>query len=161
MDRKVLEECLSAGMSLDAMAERFDRHPSTVSYHLQKHGLRPPGHANHSPNGKVDPERLAELIDAGATIREAAADLGVGYSTVRHWMKKLGLETARGRRLQATANLTSPLPYRVPMNCPTHGDVEFVQRSDGGYRCSKCRTESVTRWRRQVKLRLVEEAGGK
>ena len=42
------------------------------------------------------PDRLKTLIEGSATIREAAAEFGVGYSTVRYWIKRLGLEPARG-----------------------------------------------------------------
>jgi 5-methylcytosine-specific restriction endonuclease McrA len=38
--------------------------------------------------------------------------------------------------------------------------VEFIRRPEGNYRCSKCRTESVSAWRRRVKRRLIERAGG-
>lgn len=39
MDKGWLEECLAAGMSLDAIGERAGKHPSTVSYWLKKYGL--------------------------------------------------------------------------------------------------------------------------
>jgi hypothetical protein len=74
MTKEFLEQCLAEGRSLEQIAERIGRHPSTVSYHLKKHGLEAVGHEKHSPNAKVDPDRLRKLIAAGATIREAAAD---------------------------------------------------------------------------------------
>jgi transposase len=49
MDRGWLEECLAAGMSLDAIGERAGRHPSTVSYWLKKYGLMAAGQARHAP----------------------------------------------------------------------------------------------------------------
>ena len=160
MTKEFLQECLAEGLSVEQIAERIGRHPSTVSYHLKKHGLKPLGHDKHGPNGKVDPERLRQLIETGATIREAAADLGVGYSTVRHWLKRLGLETATLRRRREEKRARANGVLGVKRVCPKHGKTIFVVRPDGGYRCGKCRIAAVSDWRRRVKRRLVERAGG-
>jgi transposase len=160
MTREFLEQCLAESLSVERIAERIGRHPSTVSYWLTKHGLKPLGHDTHSPNGKVDPERLRELIGAGATIREAAADLGVGYSTVRHWLKRLGLETATVRQRRDDRRARANGRLGVTRVCPKHGKTIFVVRSEGGYRCGKCRMAAVSEHRRRVKRRLVERAGG-
>ena len=95
MKKEFLEGCLAEGLSLEQIGERIGRNASTVSYHLKRHGLSPVGHGVHAPNGKVDPERLQQLIAGGATVRSAATELGVSYSTVRHWLKRLGLECQR------------------------------------------------------------------
>jgi transposase len=160
MHKEFLEQCLAEGLSLEQIAEQIGRHPSTVSYHLKKHGLTALGRDKHSPNGKVDPERLRQLIEAGMTIREVAAELGVGYSTVRHWLKRLGLETAtvQRRREEKQARATGMLG--VKRVCPKHGRTIFVIRPDRGYRCGKCRVAAVSAWRRRVKRRLVQQAGG-
>jgi transposase len=158
--REFLEECLAEGLSVEQIAERIGRHPSTVTYHMKKHGLEPLGHDIHAPNGKVDPERLRQLIRAGATIREAAAELGVGYSTVRHWLKRLGLETATVRRRREEKRARAKGILGVRRVCPKHGRTIFVARPEGGYRCGKCRIAAVSNWRRRVKRRLVELAGG-
>lgn len=44
--------------------------------------------------------------------------------------------------------------------CPKHGKTTFLSRPDGGFRCGRCRIEAVENWRRRVKKRLVERAGG-
>jgi 5-methylcytosine-specific restriction endonuclease McrA len=41
-----------------------------------------------------------------------------------------------------------------------HGLTTFAHRSEGGWRCLKCRSEAVTRRRKRVKELLVAEAGG-
>jgi DNA-binding CsgD family transcriptional regulator len=161
MKKEFLEKCLDEGPSLDQIAERIGRHPSTVSYHLTKHGLTPVGHDVHAPNGKVDPQRLAQLISEGATVREAAAELGVGYSTIRHWLKRLNLETAATkRRKEYRRRIETEGSHGIQLACSKHGQTTFVSRPDGGYRCGKCRMEAVSEWRRRVKLRLIERAGG-
>jgi transposase/ribosomal protein S27AE len=160
MKREFLEECLAEGLSVDQIAERIGRHPSTVTYHMKKHGLEPLGHDIHAPNGKVDPERLRHLIEAGATIREAAVDLGVGYSTVRYWLRRLGLETATVRHRREERRALAKGVLGVNKVCPKHGKTIFVARPEGGYRCGKCRIAAVSNWRRRVKRRLVEQAGG-
>ena len=160
MTKEFLERCLAEGLSLDGIARRAGKHPSTVSYHLKKHGLTPNGQAVHAPNARVDADRLRELIERGATLREAASEFGVGYSTIRHWAKRLGLETQRMVRLREAGVAIEAGLAHVEMNCSRHGKVTFFKRPDGGFRCSRCRVEDVSRWRRKVKRRLIERAGG-
>jgi hypothetical protein len=160
MTKEELEGYLAEGLSLEQIGKRVERDPSTVSHHMKKHGLVPAGHAVHAPNQKVDPEHLRKLIAQGATVREAASAFGCGYSSVRYWLKKLGIETARMTRLRESKAAVQNGRTKVTMTCPKHGDVPFFRRPDGNYRCGKCRSASVTDWRRRVKLRLIERAGG-
>jgi transposase len=160
MKKEELERYLAEGLSLEQIGKRVNRDPSTVSHHLRKHGLVPVGREMHAPNQKVDPDKLRSLVESGATVREAAAHFGCGYSTVRYWIKKLGIETRRMTRLRGSKEAIKDGRTRVVLTCPEHGDVEFFRRPDGNYRCSKCRTASVSDWRRRVKLKLIERAGG-
>jgi hypothetical protein len=160
MDRGFLEKCLAEGLSLEKIGALVGRDPSTVRYHLQKHGLKPVGHDKHAPKGKVDPEALRRLVADGVTVREAALELGVGYTTVRHWIKRLGLSTKRMERLRSTRVAIEARRTNTKLACPKHGYVRHFRRLDGGYRCAKCRSEAVTRWRRRVKQRLIDRAGG-
>ena len=160
MTKEELEGYLAEGLSLEQIGERIGRHPSTVSYHLKKHGLAPIGNEIHAPNGKVDPNRLTSVMEGGATIREAARELGVSYSTVRYWLKRLNLEPASVRRRKEYLSARKQGLYGVKRICPKHGRTIFVARPEGGFRCGKCRMDAVGRWRRRVKQRLVERAGG-
>jgi transposase-like protein len=161
MTKEQLQGYLAQGLSLAQIGKRVGRDPSTVSYHLKRFGLVPVGSAVHAPNQKVDPETLRRLMAEGLTIREAAAHFGCGYSTVRHWLKKLEIETPRMKRLRESKAALAEGKTRVLLVCPEHGEVEFYRRGDGNYRCSKCRSSSVSAWRRRVKRRLVERAGGR
>jgi len=160
MKKEELEGYLADGLSLEQIGKRVGRDPSTVSYHLKKHGLMPVGYDVHAPNQKVDPDELRSLIADGATVREAAARFDCGYSTVRYWLKKLGIETRRMSRLRESRAAIEEGKARVVLTCPEHGAVEFFRRPDGNYRCSRCRTASVSAWRRRVKRKLIERAGG-
>jgi transposase len=146
MTKEELESYLAEGLSLEQIAERIGRHPSTVSYHLKRHGLKPLGYDKHTPNGKVDPDRLRALIAEGATVREVAAKLDVGYSTIRYWLERLGLETATARRRREQKKARADGLYGITRVCPKHGRTIFVSRPDGGFRCGKCRIAGVSDW---------------
>jgi len=160
MTKRELEGFLAEGLSLDQIAKRVARHPSTVSYHFKKHGLTAVGREVHAPNGKVRADRLRELVGHGATIQQAAEEFGVGYSTIRHWLRRLGIETVRMARLRKSLSALEEGKTRVVLTCREHGEVPFFRRADGLYRCSKCRMAAVSNWRRRVKRRLIERAGG-
>jgi transposase len=161
MEKRFLEECLEQGMSLEAIGERAGKHPSTVGYWLKKHGLRARGREVHAPRGGVDPERLERLVEQGASIRQIATELALSYSTIRHWLRKLGIETEGAVRRRTTAQARREGVHRAYLRCPRHGHTAFFGRPDGGFRCGKCRSAAVSKRRRAVKRQLVEESGGK
>jgi hypothetical protein len=152
---------VSRGGPVGGADRRADR-TTPINRELSPEEARPQAsrQGQHSPNDKVNPERLRVLIEAGMTIREVAAELGVGYSTVRHWLKRLGIETATVRRRREKKQGRANGVLGVKRVCPKHGKTIFVIRPDGGYRCGKCRVAAVSTWRRRVKRRLVERAGG-
>lgn len=156
MDKRFLEKCLAKGLSLDAIGELVGKHPSTVSYWLKKHELRPCNARQHAARGPLTRNELVELVEAGLTLREIAARLDRSTSTVRHWMGRYGLKTARRRRRQPLGN-----PKRTKLSCRRHGSTEFVLEGRGYYRCVKCRLEAVAKRRRVIKRTLVQEAGGR
>jgi DNA-binding transcriptional ArsR family regulator len=160
MTKEFLERCLAEGMSLEKIGALVGRDPSTVSYHLKKHGLKAVGHDVHAPNGKVDPDRLREMIESGASVHGAAEELGVSYSTVRHWVGRLGLETRRMARLKESEASRNNGDSRALLTCKKHGKTPFFKHPSGGFRCRKCRSEAVSRYRRRVKQRLIDRAGG-
>jgi 5-methylcytosine-specific restriction endonuclease McrA len=161
MEEAFLDDCLADGLSLEAIGERARKHPSTVSYWFKKHGLSPAGRARHAPKGNVDEARLRELVDEGASIRKMAEEFGAGYSTVRYWLARLGLQTDRTARSREAARARDAGLDRAYLRCPKHGHTAFFMRPDSGYRCARCNSAAVSERRRQVKRQLVEEAGGK
>jgi hypothetical protein len=156
MDKGFLEDCLARELSLDAIGELAGKHPSTVSYWLKKHGLDACRAEQHAPKGGIDKEELEALIGEGLTLREIAEKLDRSATTVRHWMARYDLKTIRRRRSRITGD-----PPRAAMLCRHHGRTEFALEGRGYYRCAKCRSEAVTKRRRAVKRKLVEEAGGR
>jgi IS30 family transposase len=48
MDRESLRLLLAQGVSMEKIAERFARHPSTVAYWMKKHGLEAPNREKHA-----------------------------------------------------------------------------------------------------------------
>src|ERR1044072_3861688 len=157
MDKWFLEDCLKKGMSLEAIGDRVGRHPSTVSYWLRKHGLSPVGAAKHAEGGTLCADRLQSLVESGATLAEMAEQLDRSVSGVRYWLERHGVKPInRGgpRRRDGEGAKTAQF------ECRHHGLAYFTLQGSDHYRCKRCRSEAVSRRRRAVKRRLVEEAGG-
>jgi transposase len=164
MDRETLAQLVAEGLSLEKIAKRFDRHPSTVSYWLAKHGLQAPYRDKHAAKGGIARERLEELVSAGSSIAQIAGELGRSKGTVRHWLRKYGLRTGNPARRMSSPPVQAAKAaglLSVSMTCPTHGETEFLIEGRGYYRCKRCRSGAVTSRRRRVKAILVAEAGGR
>jgi len=155
VEKSFLEDCLAQNLSLDAIGELGGKHSSTVSYWLKKHGLEASGAERHAPKGAIDRKMLEALVSEGLTLGQIAVRLGRSATTVRHWLGRYGLKTARRKR-----SLDAGAAHRIEMRCKRHGKAEFVLEGRGYYRCSRCRGEAAGRWRQTVKRKLVEEAGG-
>jgi transposase-like protein len=160
MDRDWLAARLSAGRSIESIAREAGRSPSTVGYWVNKHGLASTHAAKHAARGGIARADLEALVAQGTPIRAMAEELGVSYTTVRHWLKRYGLATLRSRRLAETAEARAAAADAADGFCPQHGQVTFVRRGADGFRCQRCRMEAVDRRRRKIKRILVEEAGG-
>ncbi|MGN6276902.1 MAG: helix-turn-helix domain-containing protein [Solirubrobacterales bacterium] len=156
MEKEFLEECLAEGMSLEAIGEQVGKHESTVSYWLKKHGLEAVQAEKHSAKGAPTKEEMEQLLAAGLSLREVAHRLDRSLATVRHWMKRYELKP-NPRRRRGNENG----PRETISRCKHHGETSFVREGRGYYRCKRCRIERVSQRRRQIKRKLVEEAGGK
>jgi transposase len=156
VDRSELEDFLGEGLSLAEIGRRVGRHEATVAYWLRKHGLGAVNGTKHRARGRLERSRLEGLVERRMSISQIADHVGRSKGTVRHWLREYGLKTRRAadRKPGGTAGEVAQ------RECPHHGLTEFTARAEGGSRCLRCRSESVTRRRRKVKRLLVEEAGG-
>lgn len=157
MQREALETWLGEGLALEQIGRIVGKHPSTVAYWVQKHGLSAANKARHAARGGIPPETLAALVASNLTIREIASELDRSTATVRHWLRRYGLRTRRAYGV--AAGLPRDQTTAVGQ-CPHHGQAVFIRRNDTAWRCTQCRSEQVSRRRRQVKAILVAEAGG-
>jgi transcriptional regulator with XRE-family HTH domain len=161
MERGWLEQQLEAGRSIESIARELKRDPSTVAYWVNKHGLASGHAAKHAAKGGITRDTLAPLVEAGLSTRQIAARLGLSQSTVRHWLRRHDLATARATRRRLLAiHASADDSEDATADCPRHGRTQFRRRSEGGWRCLKCRAEAVVARRRAVKAALVAEAGG-
>jgi transposase len=159
VDRAALQGFLDEGLSLERIAGELDVHHSTVANSLKKHGLRAAHSERFAPKGPPERARLAELAGSGASLAEIARELGRSIATVRYWLERWGIQrpsSASPRRPDDPEN-ASPV---VELRCRRHGLVAFRLEGRGYYRCTRCRQDYVTQWRRKVKRVLVAEAGG-
>jgi transposase len=164
VDRESLRVLLAQGLSVEKIAERFDRHPTTVSYWMRRHGLHAVNRDKYAAKGGIERERLQELVEAGASIREIADAVGLSAGTVRHWLRHYGLQTDRQSRRKPMAETLAAKRagmLEVTRVCAHHGETEFLLEGRGYYRCKRCRSEAVARRRRRLKAILVAEAGGR
>lgn len=102
----------------------------------------------------MEREDLEPLVERGMTLRQIGAELGVSVAAVRYWMGRFGFRTRRHRGNRIVK------PATVVNTCSRHGETEFVLEKRGAYRCKRCRSESVSNWRKQLKQVLIAEAGG-
>ena len=160
MDKEVLGAWIAEGLSLEQIGQLAGRHPSTVGYWVRKHGLAAAGRERHAARGGIDRPSLERLVAAGASVATIAAELDRSPATVRHWLRRLGLETRRTARLRGRRARDSGAEL-LEMRCGRHGLTAHRRRRDGRYRCLRCASAAVARRRRRVKRILVEEAGGR
>lgn len=163
MDRQSLQLLLDQGVSIQRIAKRFGKDPSTVSYWMKRYGLVSPYREKHAAKGGIERDQLEPLIEAGMTIAEIAGHLGLSKGTVRHWMRRYGCRTshARGQHAREAVRAAKEAGLlAVTLTCPHHGETEFSLEGRGYYRCKRCRSEAVTRRRQKVKRILAQEAGG-
>lgn len=134
---------------------------STVGYWVKKYRLTAVHRDKHAPRGGLSRTELEAAIATGASIRGIATDLAVSEGTVKHWLRKYGLETNRAARLRASEAAHRTEKEVVEMRCVHHGFAPHILEGRGSFRCTRCRAEWVTARRRRVKAILVEEAGGR
>jgi DNA-binding CsgD family transcriptional regulator len=161
MEKDLLERYLAEGLSLDQIGKRVGRNPSTISYHLKKHRLKPVNHGKHVARGPIPRQKLRTLAATGMPIREIARELDRSHSTVRYWLQRYGIEFhgIKGNRAKALAARARGDTVIV-LRCRHHGQTDFYISRNGDYHCKRCRSERVARWRRNAKDDLVREAGG-
>jgi hypothetical protein len=161
MKKEFLEQCLAEGLSLEQIGSRVGRHPSTIGYHLKKHGLKPVHHDKYAGRGGLSREVLKSMVERDMSWSEMARELDRSQSTVRYWLKKYGLWPLpmTGRRADARRAREQGLRY-AELECSRHGRTRFILENRGYHRCVKCRAERVSAWRRRAKRRLIETAGG-
>ena len=159
MERDFLEEMLAAGMSLEQIAVVVGKDASTVGYWVKKHRLTAVHRDRHAPKGGLSKSALEADVARGMSIRGIGLAHGVSEGTVKHWLRRYGLQTSQAARMQASevAHRTQNEVFEI--ECAHHGLTAHILEGRGCFRCTKCRSESVARRRRKVKAMLVEEAG--
>jgi transposase-like protein len=156
MDRSWLHEQLAAGRSIESIAREVGKDPSTVAYWVAKYGLASTHAPKYAARGGISRAQLEPLVAQAYTVERIAQQLGVGATTVRYWLKRHGLSTAR-----TIAPAPEDRPPEILRRCRSHGVTVHILTARGKrYRCKRCRVEAVSARRRRVKLMLVEEAGG-
>jgi transposase len=155
MDAHWLASRLTEGRSIESIARDSGLSASTVGYWVAKHGLTSSHAPKHAARGGIDRDELEAMVALGMSIRAMADQLGVSYTTVRHWLKRYELTTKRALPRDAAT------PGQLIRTCPTHGRTVFVRYGSGdSHRCLACRKERVVSRRRRIKEILVAEAGG-
>ena len=164
MDKQSLALLLEQGVSIERIAKRFGKDPSTISYWMKKFGLESPYREKHAAKGGLEREQLEALVNAGCTLAEMAQEVGRSKATVRHWLRTYGLRTRNGRGPRtepARRAAREGGTLTAELTCRHHGRTVFVLEGRGSYRCKRCRAERVTERRRRIKEMLVAEAGGR
>ena len=162
MRKEELERYLAEGLTLREIGELTGKHLTTVGYWMKRHGLRAVHAQRYAPKrSAITRERLEELVGQGASLNDLSEVLGLSVSTVRYWLGKHRLETwGSGWRREQTRHAREAGLKHITRNCAHHGMTTFNLEGRGYYRCTKCRRDAVSRWRRRAKRRLIDAAGG-
>jgi len=124
----------------------------------------------------MEKQFLEDCLAKGMSLETIGSEVGKHPSTVGYWMKKHELRAlgaakfaGRGGLRKADLGVVNPPGRRrgrddgarfATFECVRHGVTEFVLEGRGYYRCKRCRAAGVSKRRRVVKRRLIEEAGG-
>src|SRR5690242_13670391 len=103
VEREWLASRLTSGASIEAIAGEVARDPSTVSYWVRKPGLTSSHADRPAARGPIDRELLTEIVACDLSVRDMADVLGRSPTTVRHWLRRYGLESGPARRRAAVA----------------------------------------------------------
>jgi DNA-binding CsgD family transcriptional regulator len=158
VDKSWLHAELCRGRSFEEIARIAGCNGSTVAYWARKYGLRSPAADRFARRGAPERVKLEAMAAAGLTLAEMARELDRSIATVRHWLRRWGIDRADGRRRRADP---ATAEREIEALCRRHGRTTFRLDKRGSYRCRRCTVEQVTRWRRRLKQRLVAEAGGR
>jgi transposase-like protein len=158
MYRDWLVERLEAGASIEAIAREAGKHPSTVTYWVNKYGLKSGYVRIHAARGPLARDVLERLVEAGLSVRQIAAEVDRSPTTMRHWLRHHELETQPARY----APRHGAAGAELMRECDLHGFTWFRRvGTSARYRCAQCCVETVSNRRRRMKQILVEEAGGR
>jgi transposase-like protein len=97
MRREWLEARLRTGRTIESIAHEVGKHPTTVAYWVNKHGLASHHSKRVAARGAIEADVLTELVERGLSIRAIAAELGRSAGTIRHWLDRHGLRTQPAR----------------------------------------------------------------
>src|SRR5919206_1359463 len=100
MDRDWLARRLDEGDSIEQIAREVGRHPSTVAYWVNKHGLRSRHAHKHAARGPPAREDLEPLVEVGMSVRQIARELDRSEGTIRHWLRHYDMRTVSARRVR-------------------------------------------------------------
>jgi predicted transcriptional regulator len=102
-------------------------------------------------------------VKTGASQREIACQLGVSQATVKWWLKKHDLKTELAVSWASDGHILMRQGEKrsVIAVCRRHGEVTFIRKRKGHYRCKKC--DWIENYQRRVRNRetLLKEHGGK
>lgn len=98
---------------------------------------------------------LNNLVKDGKSTRQIAEKLNCSQTNVRHWLRKFDLQTGYKSKIRKGAKKI------IKSVCNKHGETDFILRTEGYYRCKKCRSEAVIKRRRVIKEKAVDYKGGK
>ena len=93
MDRDWLEAQLAAGRSIESIAREVGQAPvdgRVLGQEARPHSAHA---ARHAAAGRVIAS-ASRLVEDGLSVRQIAERLGVGATTVRHWLRRTGSRRA-------------------------------------------------------------------
>lgn len=108
-------------------------------------------------------EKIKNFAGGQLTHREIAKECGVSTQTVKKYCREYGIKTAVSilKNANGIEFRAAGQKRRIKAFCKKHGDVDFVRKGIGKFRCKFCDFQENHSRRWVNKLTLIKEKGGK
>ncbi|MCM1338281.1 MAG: helix-turn-helix domain-containing protein [Muribaculaceae bacterium] len=103
---EALAQCVKKGMAVDDICKFFGISGKAYYDFLKKFGIKTPAMLSTQRNASITKEQIVKLIDAGKSVKEISAELGITESAYTSLVSKFGIQTEAKLAKQRLSGVT-------------------------------------------------------